>query len=1117
MLYVLSSDSARNDRQASHGMVRRGKQECRKSALTLFMGMLLGGCGAAGISANAQTAPDFGPNVYVFDPTMSNVTIQGTLESLSQEKQFSTKRSAVLFKPGTYKVQAQVGYYESVAGLGESPNAVTIDGYVTSNQVDQYGQLTTIFWRSLENMTENAPTTLQWAVSQGAAFRRMQVNGPLELTNTACNYSSGGFISDSVVKGNVNSCSQQQWFTRNSVIGSWTGSAFNMVFAGVEGAPFPNYPSNAYTVLPKTPRSREKPFLYVDRDGKFKVFVPVLQEASSGVTWSHGLANGYSLPIDDFFIAQPTTPLAKINQALASGKNLILTPGIYQLTGAIEVSRPETIMLGLGYATLIPQTGTSAIRVADVDGVRIASLLIDAGPVNSPVLLQFGDAAARGLDHHWDPTSLSDIFFRIGGGTPGAATTSLEIDSNDVIIDNLWAWRADHGNGVGWTSNVAEHGVVVNGNKVTALGLAVEHYEQSQVQWNGEHGETIFYQSELPYDPPSQGAWSTNGANGYPSYVVAPSVTHHKAYGLGVYSYFNQNVDIVEDSAITVPNTPDVTVTDAATVFLAGSGSITHVVDGAGGAVRNGVQTSYLPFYQGAPCTADCPVPPPAPFGLTAAVASPNRIDLTWQSSRPNVRYNVFRSLAAGFTPSANTLVYSGIVGTSYGDSDVNPAATYYYVVEAVNDSGTSGVSNEVNATIPTTGGPILQDVLRIDAGGGATGAWVADEDFVGGTATGTGAAINTSLVANPGPQAVYQSNRYGPMTYTISGLTANKKYIVDLHFAETYWTSPGQREFNVLVNGKLVLKNFDIIASAGAINTAFVQSLSAIADSTGTLTIQFAVGAADNPQINGIEIGLPCKTECPVMPAPAETLTATQTVAKQVNLNWTASPTTGVVYTVFRSQEAGFASTAANELASGITGTSFTDTTANPATTYYYAVAALNDGGLSATTNEVRLATPSAGGTIVTKLLEINAGGAAVGGWLADEDFSGGNTSSTGNQVGLAKVADPAPEAVYQSNRYGAMTYTLPGLTAGAAYIVDLHFAETYWTAPRQRQFNVVLNGNQVLQNYDIFASAGGAFLATVQSFTVTADATGTITIQFIPGAADSPQINGIEVGTSR
>ncbi len=1024
----------------------------------------------------------------------------------------------MLFKPGTYDLQAQVGYYESVAGLGESPQSVNINGYVTSNQVDEYGALTTIFWRSLENLTENDPSTFQWAVSQGAPLRRLRVNGPLGLTNTACNYSSGGFISDSVVTGIVNSCSQQQYFTRNSTIGGWTGSAYNMVFAGVQGAPFPDYPANSYTVLPKTPVSREKPFLYVDASGNYNVFVPTLQERSAGPTWLHSIGTGYSLPIADFFIAQPSTPVATINAALASGKHLLLTPGIYPLTGAINIVKPDTIVMGLGYATLVPQTGSAAIHVADVDGVRIASLLIDAGPVNSPVLVQVGDPSSNGASHQADPSSLSDVFFRIGGATPGSATTTLDLESNHVLLDNIWAWRADHGNGVGWTSNTAAHGLVVNGNHVTALGLFVEHYQQSQVQWNGEHGETIFYQSELPYDPPSQAAWSNNGANGYASYAVAPSVTHHKAYGLGIYSYFNQNVNIVEDSVITVPDTSDVTVTDAAIATFGGSGSITHIVNGAGGPVQPGVvQSSYLPFYEGAPCTSNCPVVLKAPLNLTATVFSSNQINLSWQDSRPGVRYNLFRSTASGFVPSSSTLVYSGIAGTNYADTTVNPAATYFYVVEAVNDRSTSVVSNEVSATIPSAGAPISSDVVAINVGGGATANYVADRYFLGGTATGSNAAINTSLVAQPAPQSVYQSNRYGVMSYSVPGLVPNKKYIINLHFAETYYTRPGQRQFNVQINGKFVLKNFDTVGTAGAVNTAVVESFTSTPDPDGVMRINFTTGAADNPQVNGIEIGVPCTSNCPALPAPPQKLTATQTAPGQVSLNWTPSATPGVLYNVFRSQQAGFAATAATEIASGVTSASFTDTTANPATTYFYTVAAINDGGLSAPAAEIRVITRGAGGTIGTRLVAINAGGAPVDGWLADEDFEGGNTASTGNQVSFAKVATPAPEAVYQTNRYGSMTYTIPNLHAGTTYIVNLHFAETYWSAPGERLFNVSINGVPALQNYDIFASAGGEFIATEQSFTTTADAAGNITIQFTPGPVDLPQINGIEVGTRK
>ncbi len=574
----------------------------------LMLGALLSVSCAVATAAFAQSGadtPDFGPNVIIFDPSMPASQVQSTLASISNEDQFSTNRHAVLFKPGAYSVEAPVGYYESIAGLGAMPNAVTINGFLTPNYGTTFpgANITDTFWRSMENMTFNptqdkaqnaAPNTLQWGVSQGAPLRRLQINGSLELTDSYCGNASGGFISDTVVTGSVNPCSQQQWYTRNSSYGSWTGGVWNMVFSGVEGAPAPSFPNPPETVLPTTPVSREKPFLYVDGNGNYNVFAPGIKRNSTGTTWSIGTAPGRSLPIHRFFIAQPSTPTWEINLALAFGKSLILTPGIYQLDQPIHVDYPNTIVLGLGYATLVPQKGNEALTVSDVDGVQIAGVLIDAGPVTSPVLFRVGGDSffsffGESHNHHAkNPTSISDVYFRVGGATVGSATTSFEIDSDNIILDNIWAWRADHGNGVGWTVNTADHGLIVNGDNVTALGLAVEHYQKEQVLWNGNGGETIFYQSELPYDVPSQSAWKDGTANGYPSYAVTNNVCTHMAYGLGIYSFFNiPGLNIVEDNAITVPDMTGIAIHDAGTVWLNGNGSITHVINGQGAAVNS--------------------------------------------------------------------------------------------------------------------------------------------------------------------------------------------------------------------------------------------------------------------------------------------------------------------------------------------------------------------------------------------------------------------------------------------------------------------------------------------------------------------------------------------------
>jgi hypothetical protein len=589
-------------------------------ALVRLVGTFLVSIIVLSVSAVAQNAADvasqLGSNVYIFDPSMSTSQIQATVDSISNQQvsnQFGTQRYALLFKPGTYGTAAtpldfQVGYYTEVAGLGASPSDVTINGHV-----DVYNQCFAAdncialdnFWRSLSNLTINVvglsgcqSSADFWAVSQASPVRRVNITGANLSLQDYCSagpqYASGGFIADSET-GYVINGSQQQFYVRNSSIGGWSNGVWNQVFSGVTGAPAQSYPNPTYTTLPSTPVSREKPFLYVDNSGNYNVFVPALQKNSTGVSWSGSGTPGRSRPINNFFIAKPTTNVEEINLALLLGKSLILTPGVYQLKDSIRVLYPNTIVLGLGLATLVPQTGRPAITATDVDGVEISGLIVDAGPINSPSLIQLGSSRFRGLDnrfginlfqnHSSNPTTLNDVFFRIGGATAGSATTSLEINSNNVILDDIWAWRADHGTGVGWIVNTADHGLVVNGDNVTALGLFVEHYQKEQVLWNGSGGETIFYQSELPYDPPSQSAWTDGTANGYPSYVVSNSATTHQAYGLGIYSFFNQGINIIEDNAMTVPNKSGVAIDDVGTIWLNGSGQITHVINGQGALV----------------------------------------------------------------------------------------------------------------------------------------------------------------------------------------------------------------------------------------------------------------------------------------------------------------------------------------------------------------------------------------------------------------------------------------------------------------------------------------------------------------------------------------------------
>ncbi|MFG1864293.1 discoidin domain-containing protein [Microbispora bryophytorum] len=533
---------------------------------------------------------DLGPNVRVFDPSMSSASIQSTIDTVfnqQESNQFGSQRYALLFKPGTYSgLNAQIGFYTSIAGLGQSPDNVTINGDITVDAGWFNGNATQNFWRSAENLAVVPVNgTDRWAVAQAAPFRRIHVRGGLNLAPNGYGWASGGYIADSKIDGTVGPYSQQQWFTRDSTIGGWTNAVWNMVFSGVVGAPAQSFPNPPYTTLATSPVTREKPYLYVDSGGAYRVFVPSLRTNSSGVSWANGATPGTSIPLTQFYVAKPSDSAATLNQALGQGLNLLFTPGIYHLNQTLNVTRADTVVLGLGYATLIPDNGVVAMNVADVDGVKIAGLLFDAGTVNSPVLLRVGPDGAS-ASHAGNPISIQDVFFRIGGAGPGSATTSLVVNSDNTIIDHIWAWRADHGAGVGWNSNPADTGLIVNGDNVTAYGLFVEHYRKYEVIWNGQGGKTIFFQNELPYDPPNQASWMNGSTRGYAAYKVADSVTSHEAWGMGSYCNFSTDPSIVAERGFEAPNRSGVKFHDLLTVSLGGVGTIAHVINDTGGAAQ---------------------------------------------------------------------------------------------------------------------------------------------------------------------------------------------------------------------------------------------------------------------------------------------------------------------------------------------------------------------------------------------------------------------------------------------------------------------------------------------------------------------------------------------------
>ena len=247
------------------------------------------------------------------------------------------------------------------------------------------------------------------------------------------------------------------------------------------------------------------------RAGSYSVFVPALRANSAGTTWAGGPTPGTSIPIDELLRRRPGRLASRRSTTRSpAGENLIFTPGVYH-------ARPDDQGQAAGHRRARPRLPTLVPRRRRRrDDASPTSTGVDARRPDDR--RRPGELAGAAAGRHQQPAhNRSDAADPIAlqrrllphrrRRTPGKATTSLVVNSDDVILDDIWAWRADHGNGVGWTVNTADTGVIVNGDDVTAYGLFVEHYQRYEVIWNGESGRTIFFQNEMPYDPPSQAAW----------------------------------------------------------------------------------------------------------------------------------------------------------------------------------------------------------------------------------------------------------------------------------------------------------------------------------------------------------------------------------------------------------------------------------------------------------------------------------------------------------------------------------------------------------------------------------------------------------------------------------
>jgi hypothetical protein len=556
--------------------------------------------------------------------------------------QFVNNGYALLFTPGAYTgLNINIGYYTSIMGLGTTPGGTTINSVSSPQGNNNYmvGALNS-FWRSAENFSTTpalpwSPTAtigMTWAASQASPLRKINVNGSIFLFQLVTpgfqsGYSSGGFIADCTMTGTlmnesaIVSGSQQQWLTRNtdmsvpmgSMSPAWSNGVWSQVFVGCNGAPAShcsNCPQgtppcgclnctnpsctvtctgNPYTTIAATPIIAEKPYITANPSAtSYQLVIPQIEMGKIGTSQDNSTPT-VTVDFSQVYVATTLDSAATINAQLNMGYHVILTPGMYSLTDSIVINHADTVVLGIGFPILVSSTGKPCIAVGSVDGVRVGGILLQAGPSTAPVtptLLQWGDPSA---EESITSGFLYDCFARVGrfSSDPNEPFNQtqlmVQINSANVVCDNLWLWRADHDSqGLVYNlDNACNTGMQVNGSNVTAYGLACEHTLQDLCQWNGDNGRCYFFQAEFPYD-----VTASYASLGYTGYRVGNSVTNHQSYAAGVYSFFRDH-DVTVKSGIVAPGGTGIQFTNAFTRYLNGNGGIAGVLNGNLGVNQN--------------------------------------------------------------------------------------------------------------------------------------------------------------------------------------------------------------------------------------------------------------------------------------------------------------------------------------------------------------------------------------------------------------------------------------------------------------------------------------------------------------------------------------------------
>jgi hypothetical protein len=571
----------------------------------------------------------FGENMYFYDRKYEKAETArneinshfGTIGLGRSNGEWTTKRQAYYFKTnvdgqsydsggsGSASSAAansiELGFYAHIGGLGKVPSAVKLGSIFTRPHLSGGANATCTFWRSMENVT--VMRDFAWTVSQSTSARRMLIESTSKYISdigTSNFWGSGGFIADThYTSSRPNWGGQQQWYTRNAVFSAGSGAmggSYNMVWQGCVNPP---QADDINSPIPTTPMIREKPFLFIDDDNEYKVFVPAWQKDRVGVSWSSTAMGKGRIQdlLTDWYVAKEVDTDVEINNALKAGKNIFFTPGHYSLNAPIQVNRKDAILLGAGIAsvTLEPTEKNTwgCIYADDKDGIIIAGLLMDSFNSTTYQIRVGGEGA--NVDHSANPILLTDITCRVGGVQSKNIQihTSMQINSNNVVGDHFWLWRADHGSQRGgnarWVRDRCKNGLIVTGDDVTIYALFTEHYQEYEVLWLGERGRTYLLQNEPPYDAPNQASWSSQGGRvaGYAAFKLANTVKEHHSIGMGSYAVFTgTDGNVNKSNGFEVPNSPNVKLEKLCITRFSGSGNIQNVINGIGGSTATGVK-----------------------------------------------------------------------------------------------------------------------------------------------------------------------------------------------------------------------------------------------------------------------------------------------------------------------------------------------------------------------------------------------------------------------------------------------------------------------------------------------------------------------------------------------